>query len=185
MAETSKIACLLALSALMIVGCDDDPEMMGTGGMTATGGSGGTGAAPADNGSATLTIGGQTWEFSDFRCAFGYEATQTEVYSFSSTAFGEDSPTTQVQLLADIMDASGQERLAGAGVLYSVTLDDITNFDTPAVGWEAFGPADIIEITIDGDTVTAEGVFDDLLTDEVFEEVPGTLTATCGAQSIR
>jgi len=46
-------------------------------------------------------------------------------------------------------------------------------------------PAEDIVVDIDGDNVTAQGVFDDLLTDLEIEEVPGTLEAVCGAQSIR
>jgi hypothetical protein len=39
-------------------------------------------------------------------------------------------------------------------------------------------------VHIDGDNVTAEGFFDDLLTAER-DEVSGTLDATCGNQSRR
>jgi hypothetical protein len=39
-------------------------------------------------------------------------------------------------------------------------------------------------VTINGDQVTANGVFDDGLTGLVLEEVPGTLTANCGSRSI-
>jgi hypothetical protein len=173
--------------ALVASGCSDDPAMSGTGGTGATGGNGtaGTGGAPTGRGSATLTIGDETWEFDEFGCAFGYEATQTEVYSFSSSSFGEHSNGARVQMQAEIMDDSGQERVEGDGVIYMVYINDIENFDDPAVDWEARGPAETIVVRIDGDSVTAEGVFDDLLTDLEVEAVPGTLDATCGSQSIR
>ncbi|MGB5809323.1 MAG: hypothetical protein WBG86_02260, partial [Polyangiales bacterium] len=148
-------------------------------------GTGGTGAAPSGSGSATLTIGDETWEFSEFLCAFGYDATQSEVYSFSSNSFGEHSDGSRVQMQADIEDDTGQERYEGAGVIYTVYIGDIENFEDPSVDWEARGPADTVVVSIDGDRVTAEGVFDDLRTDTEFEEVPGTLVATCGSQSIR
>lgn len=179
-------ACALPLG---LMGCSDDPVMSadgGNGGNGATGGSGtgGTGGGGnVDNGSATLTIGDETWEFGEFGCAFGYEATQTQVYSFSSSAVG-NSEGASVQLQAEIMDDTGQERFEGEGVLYMVYIQDFENFDDPTVDWEARGPADVVVVNIDGDDVTAEGVFDDLRTAEI-EQVPGTLTATCGAQSIR
>ncbi|MBW2380567.1 MAG: hypothetical protein JRG70_13620, partial [Deltaproteobacteria bacterium] len=47
----------------------------------------------------------------------------------------------------------------------------------------AIMPSGETVITIDGDHVTAEGLFDDLVTDDVFEQVPGTLDATCGSQT--
>lgn len=135
-------------------------------------------------GSATLTIGAETWEFDSFACAFGYDATQTNLYVFSSTAFGEHSDGSQVQMQAEIEDDTGQERYEGDGVIYTVYINDIENFENPSVDWEARGPAAEIVVTIDGDRVTAEGVFDDLLTDLEVEQVPGTLDATCGNQSI-
>lgn len=180
----TTIVQLTLVAPLLMFGCSDEASMSETGGTGGgTGGSGG--GTPSGSGSATLTIGSETWEFDSFGCAFGYDATQSEVYSFSSSAFGEHSSGARVQMQADIRDDSGQERLEGEGVIYEVYITDIEDFEDPAVDWEAIGPADQIIVRIDGDRVTAEGEFDDLRTDLEIEAVPGTLDATCGNQSAR
>lgn len=184
------LAFSLAVPALIASGCGDDEQGMsgdggsGSGGTAGAGGTSGTGGAPAGSGAATLTIGDETWEFDSFQCAFGYDATQSQIFSFSSNAFGEDGGGARVQMQANIQDDSGQERYEGEGVIYDVTIDDIENFQDPSVAWEARGPANDVTVEIDGDRVTAQGVFDDLLTDPI-EEIPGTLDATCGSDSIR
>ncbi|MGD8825658.1 MAG: hypothetical protein PVI24_11800 [Myxococcales bacterium] len=182
----NKYALSLLSLGIMAAGCGDDGGTTGgTGGMGGTGGTGGTGGVPAGSGSATLTIGEDTWDFDSFACAFGYDGTQSQVFSFSGSVIQDDSNGVRVQLSVDIMDDSGKERFEGEGVVYDVNLDDIENFENPSVSWSARGPADEIVVMINGDQVTANGVFDDGLTDLVVEQVPGTLTATCGAQSIR
>lgn len=173
----------MLIIALIASGCGDDEG--GNGGGGGMNGTGGTGGSPAGSGSATLTIGDDTWEFDSFSCAFGYDATQSDVFSFSGSVTQEDSDGVLVQLSVDIMDDSGEERYEGVGVVYGVELDDIENFENPTVDWQARGPADEIVVRIDGNQVTAEGTFDDGLTELQLEEVPGTLNATCGNQSIR
>lgn len=186
---TMRQICICFALALAVAACGDDDSnggggAGGNGGDVGAGGSGGNGQ-PTGSGSATLTIGEQTWEFDSFGCAFGYDATQSSIFVFSSNAIGEHSNGARVQMQANIEDDSGQERYEGEGVIYSVDIDDIDDFENPSVSWQARGPADEIVVEIDGDRVTAQGVFDDLLTDLVIEEVPGTLDATCGSQSIR
>ena len=69
-----------------------------------------------------------------------------------------------------------------------VYITDIEDFENPVVDWEARGeapPVGNIVVQINGDRVTAEGLFDDKLTELVVEEVPGMLDATCGNQSVR
>jgi hypothetical protein len=188
--RTTYMPFVMAL-ALIASGCGDDGGSggtAGTGGSAGTGGTAGTGGIPTGSGSATLTIGDETWEFSSFGCAFGYDATRTDDYSFSSSAFGEHSNGNRVQMQAEIQDGTGQERIEGAGVVYTVYINDIEDFENPAVDWQARGeapPAGNIVVQINGDRVTAEGLFDDKLTELVVEEVPGTLDATCGDQSAR
>jgi len=188
---TLKIWFICVLAGFLSVACNDGTNegaagSGGSGGGTGgSGGSAGSGGAPTGMGSATLTIGDETWEFDEFGCAFGYDATQSETYSFSSNSFGEHSDGSRVQMQANIEDDTGQERYEGAGVIYTVDINDIENFEDPSVAWEARGSAETIVVRIDGNRVTAEGVFDDLLTDLEIEEVPGTLVATCGNQSIR
>lgn len=137
-------------------------------------------ASRIDPGSATLTIGDQTWEFDSFLCAFGHEATQSDVYSFSSDSRGMHEGA-QVQMQANIRDESGQGRYEGADLDHEVFIQDISDFENPSISLHMNAPEGIV---IDGNAVTAEGTFDDQLTPEA-EEIPGTLEATCGTTSRR
>lgn len=131
-------------------------------------------------GHATLTIGDQTWEFDSFECAFGHEATQSDVYSFSSATFGEHEGA-QVQVQADIRDESGEGRLEGPELGHLVYIKDISDFDNPSIDFEFNAPEGI---RIDGYDLFAEGLFDDKLTTDV-EQIPGTLEARCTDASLR
>jgi hypothetical protein len=131
-------------------------------------------------GSATLTIGDQTWEFDSFLCAFGHGATQSDVYSFSSDTRG-DHEGVRVQVQANIRDESGAGRYAGADLTHQVYITDVTNLGNPTIDLEFNAPEGI---QIDGNDLTAEGEFDDKLTDTI-EAIPGTLVARCGDGSRR
>jgi len=132
-------------------------------------------------GAATLTIGAQTWESDSFLCAFGHDATQSDTYSFSSDARSEHEGA-RVQVQANIADQSGQGRFEGPDLNHQVYITDIDDFDNPSIDFEFNAPEGI---SIDGNTVTAEGLFDDKLTPGVVEEIPGALDATCGDGSRR
>ena len=132
-------------------------------------------------GSATLTIGAATWEFDSFGCAFGHEATQSDVYSFSSNSFGEHEGA-RVQMQANIRDTTGQGRFEGEDLRYEVFINDIDDFENPSIDWEMESADSFV---IDGDEVTVSGSFDDELTEMDQETVSGTLEATCGSQSRR
>lgn len=134
-----------------------------------------------DPGNATLTIGDQTWEFASFVCAFGHDATQSDVYAFSSDSRGEHEGAT-VQMQANIRDESGEGRFVGDGLTHEVYITDISDFENPSIDFQLSAPSGII---IDGNDLTAEGLFDDELTPGEVEEIPGTLEATCGTASRR
>lgn len=145
-------------------------------------GSGDAAAAPPGAGSATLTVGDQTWTFDNYYCRTGPENTGNARTSFSSGAFGENEDG-RIQLDASIQDTDEQGRMEGEGTIQSVTLNDIEDFENPSVSLAAEsgfigGPEFVIQV--DGDQVTAEAFFDDGTTDEI-EAIPGTLEATCGA----
>ncbi|MGA7096332.1 MAG: hypothetical protein WB245_02060 [Acidimicrobiia bacterium] len=127
-------------------------------------------------GNVTLTIGDMTWEFDNFLCAVGLEATQSDTFSLSTNTFGEIDGT-RIQLQANIEDDSGQGRLGGDGLTHEVFVDDIENFDNPAVSWKMVADQGIV---LDGYELSAEGVFDDAVTGD---SMPGTLMGTCGDQS--
>lgn len=115
-------------------------------------------------GTATLTVGDETYTFDGYRCAFGTEETQNENVDFSSTAFGESATGARTQLSVDITLGT-----------HAVTLNDIDDFENPSVALEAIGG---FELQIDGKNISAEASFDDGTTDEI-ESVAGTFEGTC------
>jgi hypothetical protein len=150
------------------------------------------GGGGAYRGEATLTIGSEVWEFDNFGCAFGHDATQSDRYSFSSSSTGTHSTGARVQMQAEIQDPTTQGRYEGEGVLFTVYINDIEDFENPAVDFESTtegfgrqGESGMTMITLDGDNVTATGLFDDRLTVGDFTQVAGTLEARCGDQSRR
>jgi hypothetical protein len=170
--------------AFTLVACNGGTNGGSSGAGGGEGGTSGSGGTPSGGmGSATLTIGDETWEFDSFGCAFGHDATQSDIFSFSSNSFGEHSNGAGVQMQAGIEDDTGQGRYEGEGVIYSIDINDIDDFENPSVGWESRSSDETV-VTIDGDHITGEGLFDDLLTPEA-EQVPGTLDGTCGSQSRR
>ncbi|NOX24289.1 MAG: hypothetical protein GXP36_14520 [Actinobacteria bacterium] len=133
-------------------------------------------------GSATLTVGDQTWEFDNYYCVRGIENTGNSRVSFSSGAFGEfDGANTQLD--ATILDMDELSSMEGDGTIHSVTIEDIDNVENPIVSLSAqsgfFGTPGF-EIAYDGNMVTAKTIFDDDMTEEI-EAIPGTLTAVCGS----
>lgn len=138
-----------------------------------------SGGGEFSRGEATLTIGDQVYTFDNYYCARGVENTQNDSVPFSSGAFGEVDGNRS-QLDASVYDPSEEDRMEGDGVSSSVSLNDVDDFENPVVDWSSGGPfgGDVV-IEFDGDTVFVETTFDNGLTDE-FEEIPGTLEATCG-----
>ena len=126
--------------------------------------------ASEGGGSATITIGDETWEFDAVLCAFGSGETGRD-----DTEFVLSSTQDGLQLDATINTEFG----------HSVSLNDIEDFENPRVSYSAGGPLaaltggeeDIIEV--DGKNVSATGSFIDDTNEEAFEGVEGTLTGTC------
>ena len=134
-------------------------------------------------GSATLTIGDETWEFDNFVCAFGHEATESDTFSFTTDSRGEFDGV-RVQMQVTIADDSGQGRFEGEGTSQRISFNDVSDFENPSIDWSM--PREAGAISIDGYEVTAEGLFEDQLMPLGDREgVPGTLEATCGDMSRR
>ena len=130
-------------------------------------------------GSATLTIGDQVYEFDNYYCAEGTENTRNDSVPFSSGAFGQVEDA-RVQLDASMYDPDGRDSMEAEGVSFSVTLNDIDDFENPTVAWaDSFLAAAPPVFEYDGSTLRIEAEFDDELTDEM-EQFPGVLEATCG-----
>lgn len=187
-----RIAFMLAVLALALAGCggestSSDDTVGSSDGDTGdttpaepddASGSESDGPSPGGPGSATLTIGDQVYTFDNYYCAEGVDETMNDSVPFSSGAFGEVDGN-RAQLDASMYDPSEEGRMDGDGVSSSVTLNDVDDFENPVVDWSSPSPmGDPISIEFDGTTVFVEGTFDNGLTDD-FEEIPGTLEATC------
>lgn len=123
---------------------------------TATRGAGSTG-------SATLVVGGETYEFDRVHCGFGPEETGQDDIEFTLSAIQDG-----LQLDATIMTRFG----------HVVSVDDIEDLENPRVAWSAGGPGsttgDIIRV--DGKHVQVETTFTDQNTGTTAN---GTLEAQC------
>lgn len=148
---TMGLALLLVTAA-----CGDGPDAERTDG-------GSDVSAAAGGGSATLTVGDQTYEFDRARCAFGSEETGRDDTEFVLSAIQDG-----LQLDATINTRFG----------HVVSLDDIEDFENPRVGWSAGGPgSDAGEIIqVDGRRVSVEATFTDEVSGDTAE---GTLSAVC------
>jgi hypothetical protein len=110
-------------------------------------------------GSATLVVGDQTWTFGPVLCAFGPEEIGQEGAVFVLSAIQDG-----LQMYVSI-DDFGE----------FITLDDIEDFENPAVSIGSSGGA---SIEIDGKSVRADAEFIDSV-DDAFATIPGTFEATC------
>ncbi|MGD8861975.1 MAG: hypothetical protein PVI30_18335 [Myxococcales bacterium] len=179
----------LCLGSLACGDDDDAAEAEGSAGIgggagaaSGTGDGAGDGSGGGGAGSATLTVGEMTFEASQVGCVFSAEEAGSPDYPFNLSAFGESPTGARAQLVADIYDPTGQERLSGDGVEHNISFTDIENYADPTVAWEDVeGPlanGAMTVITIDGKQITGEAVFDDGTTDAI-ETVTGTLEVTC------
>jgi hypothetical protein len=119
-------------------------------------------------GGAELTVGDETWTFDSVLCAFGPEEIGDPEAEFVLSALADG-----LQLYVSI-DGFG----------HSVSLNDIANFEDPAVGWEAGGFAAMEDdagefVEVDGKDVRAEAEFTDTRDELSPTTAPGTLDATC------
>jgi len=185
------LLAVLLMSALAVACSDDDngdngdvpeaTEVMDDTEPTEPAGDEPSGDAPSGAGSATLTIGDETWEFDNYYCAFTPEQSQNDRVSFSSGATGESAEGSRIQLDASIQDTEEQGRYEGEGTIQSLTLDDIDDFENPSVSWSAvtgIAGGAAFTIQVDGNNVHAETVFDDGTTDAI-EEIAGTFDGVC------
>lgn len=130
---------------------------------------------------ATLTIGNESWEFASVFCAFSTEETQQQNVPFTVSGFTTSSTGARAQMDASIVDLTGLGDMSPENL--TVTLDDVEDFENPSVSWadnslEIFGGS-TPELNIDGKNVTINAVFDDNLTEDETEAIPGTLVASC------
>ena len=119
--------------------------------------------AQQTGGSASVTIGDQTWDFDGVLCAFGPEEIGQEGAEFVLSAIGDG-----LQFYISV-DAMGQ----------FVSLNDIENFEDPALSWEADQDASGEGfIQVDGKDVSGEATFIDYIS-ESWDEVEGSFEGSC------
>ena len=114
--------------------------------------------AAQGGGSATLTVGDETWDFDRVLCAIGEEETGQEGAEFVLSSIQDG-----LQLYVSI-DSFG----------HSVSLNDIEDFENPSVSLSTFGGGDFIEL--DGKTVSGAMTMTD---DGTMEEHDASFEGTC------
>lgn len=113
--------------------------------------------AQQSGGSATLTVGDETWTFDGVLCAFGEDEIGQEGAEFVLSAIADG-----LQFYLSI-DEYG----------HSASINDIENFENPSVSWEA--EADGF-ITLSGKEASGESSFIDY---DTMETADGSFEATC------
>jgi hypothetical protein len=132
-------------------------------------GGGGTAAA-------TVRIGDETWELPNVACRLRTGGT-TPLSLVASTGLIGLS-LSELSLYVDILDDDGEGRQAGDGVVHQVVLTE-GPLTQPTLHRRGTSGEGEMTITIDGERVTARGTFDDTLTTDVVEAVPGIVEANC------
>lgn len=119
--------------------------------------------AQQTGGSASVTIGEQTWDFDGVLCAFGPEEIGQEGAEFVLSAIGDG-----LQLYVSV-DAMG----------HYVSLNDIENFDDPTLSWEADQDSSGEGfVQVEGKEVSGAATFIDYLS-EGWDEVEGSFEGSC------
>lgn len=126
---------------------------------------------------ATVRIGDETWELPNVACRSRTDGSSPFSLAASIGLIGLG--LSELSLYVDIRDDDGEGRQTGDGVVHQVAL---TEGPLTAPTLSRLGASDSGEmtITIDGPRVTATGTYDDRLTADVVEAVPGTVEAECG-----
>lgn len=137
--------------------------------------------AASGPGTATLTVGDESYSMAGVACKFTPEEARSETTSFALGVSGTVDGK-RAQMTAYIEDPEEQGRYEGDGVAYTIEVSD-QDFAEQAFHWRAhtggeFGPEATWTIVIDGKRVSAEPEFDDSNTDER-EAITGTFEATC------
>jgi len=120
------------------------------------------------SGGATLTIGDETWSFDSVEFC-GMPA------SPDTSSFVLIAKLGDWQLVAEVVDSTGAQRLEGDGVYDTISFQ---NNSDPTLSWLAnLEAAEVKFMVIDGPSVTASTTFDAVT--GLSDDTPGTLEATC------
>jgi len=119
-------------------------------------------------GGATLTIGDETWTFATVDFCGKPDSPDT-------SSFVLIAKLAEWQLIAEVVDDSGEQRLEGDGVYDTISFQN--NAD-PTLSWLAnLEAAEVKFMVIEGPSVTASTTFDAVT--GLSDDTPGTLEATC------
>jgi hypothetical protein len=105
----------------------------------------GKGASSGGTGSATITIGADSWDFANVRCGFGEEGTGVPGAIVNAAA-------TQNGLSLYVADDGGGDSY--------IELSDLNDPDD-GLNWSTRGASDTPTVTVDGKRVTADAAFID------------------------
>ena len=140
-------------------------------------------------GSATLTIGAETFAFQSFFCGFGHEATESDDLGFAAAGEGTDSDGTPMEIAVQLYDAGLREGFTEVQLLRQESSGDFeiawTLSDTEPLAVE--DPTGRAAVVLDGDSLTIDGGAYVRWEDgaETGEEVQGSLEAVCSPDSFR
>lgn len=116
--------------------------------------------AAQGGGSATLTVGDQTWDFESVLCAFGEDE------------IGQEGAELVVSSLQDGL----QFYVSIDSFGHMVSLDDISDFENPSVSLSTFGSDNFIQV--DGKNISGDAGFMDSNSDSM-DTVDGSFEVTC------
>lgn len=116
--------------------------------------------AAQGGGSATFSVGDQTWTFDSVVCAVGEEETGQEGAELVLSSIQDG-----LQMYVSI-DSFG----------HSITLDDIEDFENPVVSLSSTGDD---FVSVDGKSISAQAEFTDGTSDDFTSTTPGTFQGVC------
>lgn len=171
--STARLALAVAPLSMVLAACGGQADQGGSPGADASPGTSSAVPSPAaesparpaaGGGSASLTVGGDTWDFASALCAFGEEMIGQAGAEFNLSAIQDG-----LQLYLSI-DSYG----------HSASLKDIEDYENPSVSLDTeFGPSEGSEfIEVNGNQVSGEAEFVDGASDPP-QTVPGSFEATC------
>lgn len=138
-------------------------------------------------GRATLTLGGETFEFPEFTCLVGHDEASTLGAAYEDNSFvGYTGLVDGVQMRIWIYDMAGQGRLeppAGGPSIQSgwwaeVQADSLNDLSWAWIATNQLTPGNL-SLELDGDRITGSGTFE-YWGDGEGEPSPGTVEAECG-----
>lgn len=124
-------------------------------------------------------LGEDTYETDSFVCNVG-EENNGRLIATHLEAIGQfDLDGMEVAVIMYISDPAAVWPPGGEGTVYELTFRDIT--EDPQLHWADNGSE--TPVVLDGRHISAAGVFDNQLTPDVEEAVPGTIEGDCGTPS--